>query len=127
MDIEEIRHAINRSPLTFKIAPLFTLLGVAIIVTALILGVIVGVTAADYYGADKASRDAAGPGSSLLDDLSFTNSIPAWLLPFSFVGMAFLLIGIGLSFATIVSRVRLRASAMELVLPKAIQARQKSS
>ena len=111
MDIEEIRQAINRSPLTFKIAPLFTVLGVAIIVTALILGVIVGVAAADYFGADKASRDAAVSGSSLSDDLSFISRIPAWVMHFAFVGMAFLLVGIGLSFATIISRVRLRASA----------------
>ena len=44
----------------------------------------------------------ASEGSSLLGTLRTINSIKMWLKPLEFVGMASLLIGIGLALATIV-------------------------
>ena len=107
--------------------PLFTMLGLAIVVTSLVIGATVGVTSGDYYAYDKATQDAAVAGSGILDDLAFISTMPAWVLPFTFVGLSSLLVGIGLIFSTIVGRIQLRANSMQLVLPKVIEARQKDN
>ena len=127
MNAEEIRQATARSPALFKIAPMFTMLGLGVIMAAFIIGIVLAVTAGDYYAYDKATRDGAAAGSSILDDLSFLRRMPAWILPFTFVGVSSLLVGIALIFSTIIGRIRLRASSMELTLPKIIEARRKSN
>ncbi|MEE9325439.1 MAG: hypothetical protein V3U90_07840 [Dehalococcoidia bacterium] len=127
MNAEEIRRATARSPALFKIAPMFTMLGLGVIMAAFIIGIVLAVTAGDYYAYDKVTRDTAGAGSAILDDLSFLHSMPAWTLPFTFVGVSSLLVGIALIFSTIIGRIRLRASSMELALPKIIEARRKSN
>ena len=63
----------------------------------------------DLYGT---LLDPAGEGSALLGRLSTINSIQAWLAPFKFVGIAWLLTGIGLALATIVQVLRRQSRRM---------------
>ena len=64
MNAEEIRRATTRSPATFKIAPILTVLGLAIVITAFVIGIVLALTSGDYYAYDKASRDAGGAPSA---------------------------------------------------------------
>lgn len=127
MTADEIRQDVARTPALFRIAPMFTMIGMAIIVTSLIIGAAIGVTSGDYYESDKATRDAAPAGSGILDDLSFVKTMPLWVLPFTFVGLSSLLMGIALIFATIMGRIRARANAMALTLPSIIAARERAN
>ena len=127
MEADEIQRAASRSSVRFRVGPMFAMLGMAMVITALIIGIVVAVTAGDYFAYDKATRDAAGAGTGILDDLSFISTWTAWTALFVFLGIATMMVGIALIFSTIPSRIRQRASAMELVLPKVIEARQKPS
>ncbi len=124
MNADEIRQAAQRSSFRFRAGPLLAMMGMAMVVTTLIIRVVIAVTAADYYALDKVTRDAAGPGTSILNDLSVINTWPLWTLPFGFLGLATLMVGIALIFSTIPGRIQQRASAMALTLPRIIESRQ---
>ena len=51
-------------------------------------------------------------GSQLLGSLSSINTVNAWLAPFKFVGMAFLLTGIDLELATIIRVLRCQSQRL---------------
>ena len=124
MNADEIRQAAQRSDFRSKAGPLLAMMGMAMVVTTLIIGVVIAVTAADYYSLDKVTRDAAGSGTSILNDLSVISTWPLWTLPFGFLVLATLMLGIALIFSTIPGRIQQRASAMALTLPRVIESRQ---
>lgn len=82
----------------------------------LVVGIVVGVLADDYYGNTKALRDAGEAG--LLSDLSTIKSIPGWLVPLQFVGLATFFGGIAMVLAIIIKTLQTRGQAMELALPQ---------
>ncbi|MEE9199655.1 MAG: hypothetical protein V3U26_07680, partial [Dehalococcoidia bacterium] len=63
MNADEIRRAVDRSDGRFKAGPMLAMLGMAIVMTAFIIGIVLALTAGDYYAYDKVTRDAAGSGS----------------------------------------------------------------
>ncbi len=95
----------------------FVGMGFMIVVAALIIGVIVSVTAADYFSFSKLTREAATTGSDLATEKAFIESTKAWLLPLEILGIATFLFGFGFAFANILANVRLRGGTMAAVLP----------
>ena len=124
MNAEEISQAAQRSDFRSKAGPLLAMMGMAIVVTTLVIRIVIAVTAADYYAFDQATRNAAGSGSSILSDLTVISTWPLWTLPFGILGIATLMVGIALIFGTIPGRIQQRASAMALTLPRVIESRQ---
>ncbi len=98
----------------FKLAPLFTLIGVLIILTSFVIGAFVlAPTAQDYWGTNsKSTRDSANAGDPLLADLGSLVTTPKWLEPFTFLGLAMFMLGIALFFSTIPARLQQRGQLM---------------
>ena len=107
------------TPYQLKLFPLLTILGWILIMLALIIGLVVLTpTAVNYFGANsKEVRDAAEAGSQLLSQISILASIPLWLEPLTFLGVAFFICGIALEFSVIPSLVKIRGDAMAKAFP----------
>ena len=95
--------------------------GLMITMTALVVGIALGVISGDYWSAKKASRDGAAAGSNLLAQIGSLGAVSTWLEPFKFFGVALFFAGIVTALASIVPRIRLRAAALATVLPIATQ------
>jgi hypothetical protein len=109
----------SKTPYQLKLFPVLTILGWILIALALIIGLVVLTpTAVSYFGANsKEVRDAAEAGSQLLSQISIMASIPLWLEPLTFLGVAFFICGIDLEFSIIPSLVKLRGDAMSQAFP----------
>jgi hypothetical protein len=107
------------TPYQLKLFPILTILGWILIMLALIIGlVILTPTAVNYFGANsKEVRDAAEAGSQLLSQISLLASIPLWLEPLTFLGVALFICGIALEFSVIPSLVKMRGDAMAKAFP----------
>jgi hypothetical protein len=110
---------IEKTPYQLKVFPVLTILGWILISLALIIGLVVLTpTAVDYFGANsKEVRDAAEAGSALLSQIGILASIPLWLEPLTFLGVAFFICGIALEFSVIPSLVKGRGDAMAQAFP----------
>jgi len=93
-------------PITARLFPMLMMMGLMILIVNLIISAIIGGLAWDVYGHSVAEINAAEPGSGLLDDLSTVNTYKAWLTPFKFVGIAFILVGISFAVHTILQVIR---------------------
>jgi len=111
------------NPYQLKLFPILTILGWILIMLALIIGLVVLTpTAASYFGADsKEVRGAAEAGSQLLSQISILASIPLWLEPLTFLGVAFFICGIALEFSVIPSLVKMRGDAMVKAFPPIVK------
>jgi len=109
----------TKTPYQLKLFPILTILGWILIMLALIIGLVVLTpTAVNYFGANsKEVRDAAEAGSQLLSQISILASIPLWLEPLTFLGVAFFICGIALEFSVIPSLVKMRGDAMAKAFP----------
>ena len=108
-----------KTPYQLKLFPILTILGWILIMLALIIGLVVLTpTAVNYFGANsKEVRDAAEAGSQLLSQISILASIPLWLEPLIFLGVAFFICGIALEFSVIPSLVKMRGDAKAKTFP----------
>jgi hypothetical protein len=108
-----------KTPYQLKVFPILTILGWILIMLALIIGLVVLTpTAVNYFGANsKEARDAAEAGSQLLSQIGLLASIPLWLEPLTFLGVAFFICGIALEFSVIPSLVKMRGDAMAKAFP----------
>ena len=109
----------TNTPYQLKLFPILTILGWILIMLALIIGLVVLTpTAVNYFGANsKEVRDAAEAGSQLLSQISLLASIPLWLEPLTFLGVALFICGIALEFSVIPSLVKMRGDAMAKAFP----------
>jgi hypothetical protein len=109
----------NDKPYQLKVFPVLTILGWILIALALIIGLVVLTpTAVNYFGANsKDVRDAAEAGSQLLSQIGILASIPLWLEPLTFLGVAFFICGIALEFSVIPNLVKMRGDAMAQAFP----------
>ncbi len=82
------------------------LIGFMIVVVAFVVGIVNSYTTADYFSADKATREAAVAGSTLVDARVSIEGIQAWLPGFKFFGMGLILAGITFLLATILGTLR---------------------
>ena len=87
-------------------------LGMTGIAIVMIVGIIRADTFADIFGSNKAARDAAAAGSSLLGDQGRVAALQAWALPLIFLSLASFLTGIGIAFWAILLEVRRRGDSM---------------
>jgi hypothetical protein len=110
---------VEKTPYQLKVFPVLTILGWILISLALIIGLVVLTpTAANYFGANsKEVRDAAEAGSALLSQLGILASIPLWLEPLTFLGVALFICGIALEFSVIPSLVKKRGDVMSQAFP----------
>ena len=85
---------------------LMLLMGFMMVVIGLAVGIVNSVTTADYFEADKLTRDTAATGSTLALDRVWMEGITAWLPGFKFLGMGLILSGITFAVATILGTLR---------------------
>ena len=98
---------------------IFTVMGFMIIMIGFIVGITVAGTASDYFGTNtKQARDDATKDSPLQDQLVSITSIPRWLEPLIFLGVAMFMLGIALEFSTIPEILSRRGGAISGVFPK---------
>lgn len=109
----------NSNPWQFKAYPVFAALGAMIIMAAFLIGLlVVSSTANDYFGDNtKSDRDAASKNDPLQDDLVTITSIPRWLEPLIFFGVALFMIGIALEFSTIPEILQNRGQVIKNAFP----------
>lgn len=102
-----------KTPMTATMFPMFMIMGMMILIAALVVGLVEATLAYGYWNNSIATvLDPAVEGSALLNTLSTISSIKMWLEPLKFLGMAFLLTGIGLDLATIVRVLRWQSSRL---------------
>lgn len=91
-------------------------LGAMAIMVAFGVGIARADTFAEIFANDKAVRDAAAAGSTLLADQGRVAALHAWALPLLFLGLASMLSGIALEFWAIWVEVRRRVTATREML-----------
>ncbi len=94
MSIEHRTDLIPSPPIQTKVYPLLIASGFAIVTAALIIGIVLAGVASDVFDNTKTMRDAAPVGSSLLADQGDLATVPLWVQPFKFLGVALLIGGI---------------------------------
>ncbi|MBE0447405.1 MAG: hypothetical protein IBX64_04800 [Actinobacteria bacterium] len=82
-------------------APLIVV-GLLIVLFSLGYGIYTSTLVADYFSNSKAVREAAGPGSQIVNQQVFFESTFAWLPGFKFFGMGLLFAGIVAALAIII-------------------------
>lgn len=110
---------LDRETTGLKLFPLFTLLGWVLIGFSILVRVIVlAPTAARYWGGNaKAARDAAEVGSALLGQLTTLAWWPKLILPLTFLGVAFFMVGIAMEFASIPTILDRRIAGLKKAVP----------
>jgi len=74
-------------------APLI-IVGLVIVLSSLLIGIFNATTVASYFSNSKEVREAAGPGTQIVNQRVFFESTFAWLPGFKFFGMGLLFAGI---------------------------------
>ncbi len=102
-----------KPPMTAQMFPMLMMIGLLLLLISLIIGVILATLSYDYWN-NSIVKDLnpALENSGFLDDLKTLNTTQAWLAPIKFLGMAFLLSGIGLALATIVRVLRWQSTRL---------------
>ncbi len=104
---------ILKPPMISKLFPMVMMMGLMILIAALVMGIMVANMSYDYWNHSIANElNPATEGSMLLAALAGISSVKLWLEPFKFVGMAFLLTGIGLALGTIIRVLRWQSSRL---------------
>ena len=116
MVVSEVRTESIKPLRRINVVYLLLLLGLSITIAGFVIGLVLSFISGDYYAESKATRDAAGAGSSLLADLGLVQAVQAWLLSFKFLGLATFFAGIGLALSAIVRGIQLRGQVMAVGL-----------
>lgn len=96
---------------------LFIGMGFMIVAVAVLLGLWSSILAAGYYGVDKATREAAGTGSTLAQTRATIEAVGIWLPYFKFLGLAMILGGITMALGVIAQRLKVVAERVMATLP----------
>lgn len=94
----------------------FIAMGFMIVVASFIMGLVTSASAADYFNASKAVREAAATGSDLATQKAFIESTKVWLPTFKFLGMGMLLGGVSFLLATILGALRVGGGRVQEAL-----------
>ena len=110
---------LDRETTGLKLFPLFTLFGWVLLGVSILVGIVVlSSTSAAYWGDNtKAIRDAAEAGSGLLGNLNTLQTVPKWLVPLAFLGVASFMTGIALEFAAIPAIIDRRTEGLKKAIP----------
>lgn len=116
LSIERLEAEASRtSPLSI-LAAFLILAGIALAIVATISWVLLADKAWDLYSYDLAARDSVQAGDQILDTQATLESYPRWLTSLPFLGIALILVGIGILLRTFVRRVRLRMTVTAIAL-----------
>lgn len=108
-EISYVREEVFRTPHSARVTMLFLLMGLGLIALYVVVSLDVAATTADYFANSKAVRDSATSGSAVLGNLASIESANAWLTPLKFLGLAFILFSIAISFGvSIMKMLKLR-------------------
>ncbi len=94
MSTEHRTDLIPSPPIQTKIYPLLMVAGFAIVLSSLAIAVVIATVASGVFDNPKTVRDAADVGSALLARQGDLATVPLWVQPFMFVGLALLIGGI---------------------------------
>ncbi len=94
MALEHRTDLIPAPPIQTMVYPLLVMGGFFIVIAALVIGIVLAGVASDVFDDTKTMRDAAPVGSSLLADQGDLATVPLWVQPFKFLGVALLVGGI---------------------------------
>jgi len=94
MATEHRTDLIPSPPIQTKVYPLLVMAGVVIVIAALVVGIVLAGVASDVFDSTKMMRDEAPVGSSLLGKQGDLATVPLWVQPFKFLGIALLVGGI---------------------------------
>ncbi len=108
---ENLRPAMPAIPRRVRIFQLSTVMGLMVLMLALVIGIVlaVGVVPAYWDNSIANELNPAGPGSTLLDQLSVVSSYVNWLNPLRMVGMAFLFSAITIALMVIINTLRVQS------------------
>ncbi len=115
--MEELLRQVNAALAREKWAYVLLTVGLVIVLMTLYFGLRDAVGYSSYFAFDKAARDAASAGSTLLGLQGELESTEPWTKPFAFAGMGFLFAGIGLTLWNIVYRIQWRAKTVGVCVP----------
>ncbi len=118
---QDLKQRVGQQPGTRKVAYLLMFTGMMIMIASFVIGIAVGLSTADFFENTKAARDAAAPGgpdSGVLSQQGTIAAVTAWNTPFRFLGLGFMLAGIGTMLYVIIQSLALRAEAMRVSLPQ---------
>ena len=104
-----------KPPMTARLFPMVMMMGTMVLSAALVVGIVLATRTYDYWNHSIADQLNPSTGA-LLADLGAINAVKLWLEPLKFVGMALLLMGIGLALATIVRALRWQANRLWEIL-----------
>jgi hypothetical protein len=110
---------LNRETVGLKVFPLLSLMGWGLVgFSILVQAAVLAPTGMAYLGGnEKAARDAAAAGSSLIAQLTTLAFWPKLLLPLTFLGVAFFMVAIALEFAAIPRILDRRTEILERAVP----------
>ena len=91
-------------------------MGFMIVVATFIIGLINSGVAADYFAADKLTREAAGVGTSLATQKAFIESTKIWMPALKFLGLGMMLGGVTFLLATILGALRVGGGRVQEAL-----------
>ena len=91
-----------KPPKTARIFPMCMMMGMMILIASLIVAIGVAAESYGYWNHSIATELNPAAGNQLLGRLSTINTVNAWLAPFKYVGVGWLLTGIGLALASII-------------------------
>ncbi len=96
-------------------------MGFMVVVAALIIGIVVSVTAADYFSFSKLAREAATTGSDLATEKAFIESTKAWLPTLKFLGVGMIVGGVTFLLATILGALRVGGGKVQQALGETVR------
>ena len=95
------RMLVPKPPWSAQLFPMLMMMGLMILIGALVVSIVIAITAGDVFGNPISTINAAESGSSLLGDFQDVKTFGAWLQAFAFTGLALVLSGIVLALYTI--------------------------
>ena len=94
MTTEHRTDLIPSPPIQTKVYPLLVMGGFFMVIAALVVGIVLAGVASDVFDSTKMMRDEAPVGSPLLGKQGDLATVPLWVQPFKFLGIALLVGGI---------------------------------
>ena len=95
-----------KPPWSAQLFPMLMMMGLLILIAALVVSIVIAITAGDVFGNSISEINAAESGSGLLGDFQDVQTFTAWLQAFAFTGLALVLSGIVLALYTIAQALR---------------------
>ncbi len=99
-----------KPPWSAQLFPMLMMMGLMILIGALVVSIVIAITAGDVFGNPISTINAAESDSGLLGDFQDVKTFGAWLQSFAFTGLALVLSGIVLALYTIAQVLRFQHS-----------------